>query len=119
MKLHDLMHKLFAVLVIAFMAMPLSLIAQDDKKPDEKKDKKAMYVSPSWTADGNYIIVSKSDQSIGTFHPFMYHKDGGSGISVGPPPPPLPGPDTQGPSAPRMNRMGAVASPEGRYIYYA
>ena len=44
------------------------------------KGTKAMFVSPSWTADGNYIIVSKSDQSIGTFHPFMYHKDGGSGV---------------------------------------
>lgn len=84
------------------------------------KDKKTMYVSPSWTADGNYIIVSKSDQSIGTFHAYMYHKDGGSGLSIGPPPPPLPGPDTQGPPpAPRVNRMGAVASPDGRYIYYA
>jgi len=84
------------------------------------KDKKTMYVSPSWTADGNYIIVSKSDQSIGTFHAYMYHKDGGSGLSIGPPPPPLPGPGTQGPPpAPRVNRMGAVASPDGRYIYYA
>src|SRR5688572_32363794 len=38
---------------------------------------KAMYVSPNWTEDGNFIIVSKSDQSIGTFYLFMYHKDGG------------------------------------------
>ena len=57
---------------------------------------KAMYVSPSWTEDGNYVIVSKSDQSIGTFYPFMYHKDGGSGVSIGPAPPPLPAPGTQG-----------------------
>ncbi len=84
------------------------------------KDKKTMYVSPSWTADGNYIIVSKSEQSIGTFHAYIYHKDGGSGLSIGPAPPPLPGPDQQGPPpAPRVNRMGAVASPDGRYIYYA
>jgi Tol biopolymer transport system component/imidazolonepropionase-like amidohydrolase len=84
------------------------------------KDKKTMYVSPSWTADGNYIIVSKSEQAIGTFHAYMYHKDGGSGLSIGPPPPPLPGPDQTGPPPPpRVNRMGAVASPDGRYIYYA
>ena len=75
---------------------------------------KAMYVSPSWSEDGNYIFVSKSDQSIGTFHPFMYHKDGGSGVSVGPAPPPMPAPGQQGPpQAPRMNTMGAVASPDG------
>ncbi len=84
------------------------------------KDKRTMYVSPSWTADGNYIIVSKSEQSIGTFHPYIYHKDGGSGLSVGPPPPPLPAPGQGGPpQPPRTNRMGAVASPDGRFIYYA
>ncbi|MEO7660357.1 MAG: amidohydrolase, partial [Pyrinomonadaceae bacterium] len=84
------------------------------------KDKKTMYVSPSWTADGNYIIVSKSEQSIGTFHAYMYHKNGGSGVSIGPPPPPMPGPEQQGPPPPpRVNRMGAKASSDGRYIYYA
>ncbi|HMO81149.1 MAG TPA: amidohydrolase family protein [Pyrinomonadaceae bacterium] len=81
---------------------------------------RAMYVSPSWSEDGNYIVVSKSDQSIGTFHPFMYHKDGGTGVSVGPAPPPMPAPGQQGPPpAPRPNRMGAIFSPDGKYIYYA
>lgn len=83
------------------------------------KDKKAMFISPSWTADGNYILVSKSDQSIGTFHPFIYHKDGGTGVSVGPAPPPFPGPGQEGPPPPRMNRMGVIASPDGRHIYFA
>lgn len=83
------------------------------------KDKKSMWVSPNWTSDGNYIIVSKSDQSIGTFYPFMYHKDGGSGVSIGPPAPPLPGPGQPGPFPPRMNTMGLVDSPNGRFIYFA
>ena len=84
------------------------------------KDRKTMYLTPSWTPDGNYIIVSKSDQSIGTFYPFMYHKDGGSGVSIGPPAPPLPGPGQQGPPpAPRMNFMGLTASPDGKYIYFS
>ncbi len=80
---------------------------------------KAMYISPNWTEDGNYIIVSKSDQSIGTFYPFMYHKDGGSGVSIGPAPPPMPAPGQQGPFPPRMNTMGLVASPDGKFIYFA
>ncbi|MGD9590573.1 MAG: amidohydrolase family protein [Pyrinomonadaceae bacterium] len=81
---------------------------------------RAMYVSPSWSEDGNYIIASRSDQSIGAFHPFIYHKDGGSGVSMGPPPPPLPGPGQQGPPPPPPNnRMGAVFSPDGKFIYYA
>ena len=84
------------------------------------KDTKTMFVSPNWTEDGNYIIVSKSDQSIGTYHPYMYHKDGGSGVSIGPPPPPQPAPGAQGPpQPPRNNMMGVVAAPDGKFIYWA
>ncbi len=79
-----------------------------------------MWVSPSWTQDGNYILASKSERGIGTFHVYMFHKDGGSGVSVGPPPPPPPTPGQQGPPAgPQLNKMGAVASPDGRFIYWA
>ena len=50
----------------------------------------------------------------------MYHRDGGNGVRVGAAPPPQPGPDADGPPpAPPVNRMGAVVSPDGRYIYYA
>ncbi|MFN7928578.1 MAG: amidohydrolase family protein [Blastocatellia bacterium] len=77
------------------------------------------FVSPSWTPDGNYIIASKSERGISTYHPYMYHKDGGTGVSVGPPPPPPPAPGQPAPAAPQLNKMGAVASPDGRYIYYA
>ena len=41
-------------------------------------------------------------------------------MRVGAPPPPQPAPDAQGPPpAPPANRMGAVVSPDGRFIYYA
>ena len=78
-------------------------------------------VSPAWTPDGNYIVVSKTRApDPGTFWLFMYHRDGGSGVRIGAPPPPQPGPDAQGPPpAPPANRMGAVVSPDGRFIYYA
>ena len=78
-------------------------------------------VSPAWTPDGQYIVVSKSrPPDPGTFWLFMYHRDGGSGVRVGAPPPPQPGPDAQGPPPPPPpNRMGAVVSPDGRFIYYA
>ncbi|MBI3653416.1 MAG: PD40 domain-containing protein [Acidobacteria bacterium] len=90
-----------------------------DPKPITK-GRHTMFVSPSWTPDGNYLIASKSDRGIGTFHTYMYHKDGGSGVSIGTPPPPPPQPGQQGPPpAPQLNKMGAVASPDGRYIYYA
>ncbi len=79
-----------------------------------------MFLSPSWTADGNYILASKSERGIGTFHAYLWHKDGGSGISVGPPPPPPPTPGQDaGPARPQLNKMGAIASPDGRFIYWA
>ncbi len=82
------------------------------------KGRATMYVSPNWTPDGQYIIATKSERGIGTYHPYMYNIEGGSGVSIGPPPtPPTPG---QGNAQPQqVNRMGLVASPEGRYIYYA
>lgn len=96
------------------------LMGADGKDPKAlTTGTKASYISPSWSEDGLYVIVSKSDQSIGTNHPYMYHKDGGSGISVGPPPPPLPGPGQPAPAQPRMNIMGATASPDGKYVYFA
>ncbi len=79
-----------------------------------------MYLSPSWTPDGEYILASKSGRGIGSYRVYPYHKDGGTGVSVGPPPPPPPTPGQPGPPpAPPLNKMGAVASPDGRYIYWA
>jgi Tol biopolymer transport system component/imidazolonepropionase-like amidohydrolase len=78
------------------------------------------FLSPSWTPDGHYILASKADRVVDTFHVYLYHKDGGAGVSVGPPPPPPPAPGREGPPpAPRLNKMGAVASPDGRFIYWA
>jgi Tol biopolymer transport system component len=83
------------------------------------KGRNQSFLSPSWTADGQYIIVSRSGESIGTNALFMYHKDGGSGVSVGPPPPPPPTPGSGMPAQPQQNKCGAVASPDGRFVYYA
>ncbi|HKB55861.1 MAG TPA: hypothetical protein VKD22_17830, partial [Ramlibacter sp.] len=51
----------------------------------------------------------------------MYDKDGGTGIRLGGPPPKPPDPDADqpGPRPRGPNRMGAVASPDGRFIYFA
>ena len=89
-------------------------------KDTRTNDRPQIMVSPAWTPDGEYIIVSKSrPPDPGTFWLFMYHRDGGSGVRIGPAPPPQPAPDAQGPPPPPPpNRMGAVASPDGRFIYY-
>ena len=83
------------------------------------KGRNQAFVSPSWTPDGQYIIASRTDQAIGTFAIWMYNKDGGTGVVVGPPDPPLPTAPTGEPQRPRPSRLGAVASPDGRFMYYA
>ena len=83
------------------------------------KGRNQAFLSPSWTADGNYVIASKSTDAIGTSSLFMYHKDGGTGVQIGPPDPPPQQPGQGPPQPPRQNKYGAVASPDGRFIYYA
>ena len=75
--------------------------------------------SPSWTADGQYLLVSKLRAPDRTQGVFLYDKDGGTGVRIGTAPPPLPGPDETGPPRPAPRRLGAVASPDGRFVYYA
>ena len=89
-----------------------------DRRTD---DRPQIMVSPAWTPDGQYLVVSKArPPDPGTFWLFMYHRDGGNGVRVGAPPPPQPAPDATGPPPPPPpNRMGAVVSPDGRFIYYA
>jgi len=84
-------------------------------------DRPQLMVSPAWTPDGQFLVVSKSrPPDPGTLWLFMYHRDGGNGIRVGAPPPPQPSPDATGPPPPPApNRMGAVVSPDGRFVYYA
>ncbi|HEY2546543.1 MAG TPA: amidohydrolase family protein [Candidatus Acidoferrum sp.] len=78
------------------------------------KDPNNEFASPSWAADGNYIFVSKAGFGINTFEIWMYHVNGGSGVQV-----------TKakgGPTTPRReqgNAVGVVASPDGKYLYYA
>ncbi|HEY7546389.1 MAG TPA: amidohydrolase, partial [Blastocatellia bacterium] len=78
------------------------------------------FVSPAWTPDGQYIIASKGGAVLlDTPTLWMYSKDGGTGVLLGPPPPPLPSPDSPTPPLPRPTKLGAVVSPDGRYVYYA
>jgi Tol biopolymer transport system component/imidazolonepropionase-like amidohydrolase len=90
-------------------------------KDGKTNDRPQIMVSPAWTPDGEFLVVSKSrPPEPGTFGLFLYHREGGTGVRIGPAPPSPPGPDSQGPPpAPPINRMGAVVSPDGRYVYFA
>jgi Tol biopolymer transport system component len=78
------------------------------------KDPNNEFASPSWAPDANYIYVSKAGFGITTFEAWMYHVQGGTGVQI-----------TKAKSAPntprneRHNALGIVASPDGKYIYYA
>ncbi|MEZ5418532.1 MAG: hypothetical protein R2708_14480 [Vicinamibacterales bacterium] len=90
-------------------------------KDGRTNDRPQIMASPAWTPDGQYIVVSKArPPDPGTFWLYMYHRDGGAGVRVGAPPPPQRAPDAAGPPPPPPpNRLGAVVSPDGRFVYYA
>jgi Tol biopolymer transport system component len=78
------------------------------------KDPNNEFASPSWAPDGNYIFVSKAGFGITTYELWMYHVRGGTGVQITKA---KPTPTT--PRRERHNAIGAVASPDGKYIYYA
>src|SRR5579864_3857465 len=78
------------------------------------KDPNNEFASPSWSPDGNYIFVSKAGFGIETFEVWMYHVNGGSGLQITKA---KPTPTTS--RRERGNAVGVVASPDGKYLYYA
>ena len=80
------------------------------------RDRPQLMVSPSWTAGGDYLLVSRSRPPDRTAGVFLVHRDGGSGVRLGEAPPePTPGV----PGAQPPNRLGAVASADGRFVYFS
>lgn len=80
------------------------------------RDPYSRFISPGFTPDGQSILVSRS--ALQTYGPSielrLYHRAGGTGVTVV---------RTESvPGAPREewnNAVGGVASPDGRYFYYA
>ena len=74
----------------------------------------AIYTSPAWSPDGRFVYVSRTIHNILAFELFAYDPRGGSGVKVTQARPT----GTEG-NADRINAMGAAASPDGKYLYYA
>ena len=93
----------------------LWIAAADGSSPRPlTKDKQSLFASPSWTPDGEYVLVSRQPQlPWGAFELWMYHLRGGSGVQV-----------TKGKTKPGFDRddythaIGAVATKDGKYLYY-
>jgi len=83
----------------------------------------AQYVSPEWTPDGSYVVVSKSPNGVlgSTYDLVLLNKDGGTGIKLtgkGTGTEPTGPPDQFNPP-PFDNYLGAAFGPDGRYVYAA
>jgi Tol biopolymer transport system component len=93
----------------------LWVAARDGSDPRPlTKDKQSLFISPSWTPEGEYVLASRqTQQPWGAFELWMYHVRGGSGVQVtkGKPRPDA-APDEY------VHAFGAVASHDGKHLYY-
>ncbi len=86
----------------------------DGAEPKQlSKDPQGDFQSPSWTPDGEYVLVSRRPTT-GLHEVWMYHIQGGSGVQVTKSSPTATTPPNQ-----RVRAAGVVASPDGKYFYYA
>jgi Tol biopolymer transport system component len=55
----------------------------DGTHPTElTKDGSHLFASPTWTPDGNYVVVSRTSILGSIYELWLYHKDGGSGTAM-------------------------------------
>ncbi len=64
------------------------------------------FLSPEWTPDGDYIVVSRSTVAGGLEKLWLYHRDGGTGLEM-----------TPGTGGTRL--MGAAFGSDERYVWYS
>ena len=72
------------------------------------------FASPTWSPDSSHVVASRSSWGLGTFELWAYHVDGGKGVQLTKA---KAGKNT--PASRRSNSLGAVYSPDGKYLYYA
>jgi Tol biopolymer transport system component len=84
------------------------------------KDKDAQYISPAWTPDGQYLVVSRTKTGIlgSKYELVLLDVAGGKGISLTARPKDAP-PPAPGTPPPYDNYLGAAFGSDGRYIYAA
>ena len=79
-------------------------------------DENTTFTSPSWTPDSAYVLVSQKKPAYydSAFELWMYDLKGGAGVRVSKS-------KSSEDASPESwhNALGAVASPDARYIYYA
>ena len=93
-------------------------IADEDGKNARplSAEEHTMFVSPTWSADGQYVLVSRKKPYFykSAFEVWEYDLNGGSGVQVT-----RSNATDATPAEKWQNALGPVASPDGRYLYYA
>mgnify|MGYP001175600701 CR=1 FL=1 len=69
----------------------------------------SQYISPDWSPDGAYVIVSRGSGTFPTAKLTMLPVDGGAGFGLVPPTP----------GTAQLKTVGAAFSPDGRYVWFA
>jgi Tol biopolymer transport system component len=77
-------------------------------------DDRGDFTSPSWAPDGTHVLVSKGSWGQGTYELWAYHVHGGKGVRIT-----KAKPKSDTPRNRRHSALGAVYSPDGRYVYFA
>ncbi|MGY8985364.1 MAG: amidohydrolase family protein [Sphingomonadales bacterium] len=90
------------------------LVNTDGTEPKKLNSSGNGYVSPAWSNDGNYVMVSQGAPGLGAYELWMHHINGGSGVQLTKA---MPTPTT--PRNQSHNALGVQASPDGKYLYYA
>ena len=92
----------------------LWIMDADGKNPRNLSDADgdALFASPSWSPKGDHVIVSKSSWGLATYEIWAYHLNGGSGVQIT-------YVNKSAARSARHNALGAVYSPDGKYLYYA
>lgn len=91
-------------------------IAVDGSDPQQltSETAKTIFVSPEYAPDGSHVIVSRTSWGLRTHELWAYHVDGGKGIQMT-----VAAPSSDTPTSQRSNTLGAIYSPDGRYLYFA
>jgi len=72
------------------------------------KGRNTRYLSPEWTPDGKYIVVTRLGGGPGGTQLWLYHVDGGSGVNL-----------TGSEERRQLNPLGAAFGAGDRFVYYA
>ncbi len=97
------------------------VIDADGRNPKQvTRSDRVQWLSPEWTPDGRYIVVSRNSALFSTTYAlYLYHRDGGTGVRMTAAAPAAPSGQGGGPGAtpPQRNYVGPAFGKDNRYVY--